>query len=71
MAKSKVELKVGGMTCQGCVRGIEKKLSKVAGVESAVVDLGTGKATVEYDDSQVQAPQLIGAIEQLGYQART
>ena len=28
------------------------KLSKVAGVESARVDLGAGKATVEYDDSR-------------------
>jgi len=71
MAKSKVDLKVAGMTCQGCVRGIEKKLSKVAGVESALVDLGTGRATVEYDDSRVQVAQLIGAIEQIGYQART
>lgn len=66
---AKVELKVEGMTCDGCVRSVERKLSKVAGVGSARVDLAAGKATVEYDDSQAQVDQLIGAVEQIGYHA--
>jgi Cu+-exporting ATPase len=69
VAKSRVELKVDGMTCASCVRSVEKKLSKVAGVESARVNLGTGKATVEYDDSQSQIDQLIAAVEQIGFHA--
>jgi copper chaperone CopZ len=69
MAKSNIELLVSGMTCQGCVRSVEMKLSKVPGVESARVDLGAGKATVEYDDSRVKIDQLIGAVEQIGYHA--
>jgi copper ion binding protein len=68
MAKSNVELQVKGMTCQGCVRSIEMKLSKVPGVESAHVNLGAGKATVEYDDSRANIDQLIGAVEQIGFQ---
>ncbi len=71
MAKAKVELKVEGMTCQGCVRSIQRKLSKVTGVESAQVDLEANKATVEYDDSLANPAQLVGAIEQIGYHART
>jgi copper ion binding protein len=63
-----VELQVKGMTCQGCVRRIEMKLSKVPGVESAHVNLGAGKATVEYDDSRANIDQLIGAVEQIGFQ---
>jgi P-type Cu+ transporter len=70
MATSKTELKVQGMTCEGCVRGIEKKLSKVAGVQSAHVDLASGKATVEYDDTVANPAQLVGAIEQIGYSAQ-
>jgi copper chaperone CopZ len=69
MAKAKVELKVDGMTCQGCVRSIEKKLSGVAGVEYAHVNLGAGLATVEYDDTRTNAQQLIGAVETIGFQA--
>ena len=71
MAKSKVELTVEGMTCEGCVRSVQRKLSKVAGVESAHVNLEAGKATVEYDDSLADPGQLVSAVEQLGYQART
>jgi copper chaperone CopZ len=69
MSKSTVELKVEGMSCAACVRSIEKKLSKVAGVASARVNLGTGRAVVEYDDSRAQADQLIGVVEQIGYHA--
>jgi Cu+-exporting ATPase len=69
MAKSRVELKVEGMSCDACVRSIERKLSKVAGVASARVNLDTGSAVVEYDDSRAQADQLIGAVEQIGYHA--
>jgi P-type Cu+ transporter len=71
MPNSKVELKVEGMTCEGCVRSVQRKLSKVTGVQSARVDLEGGKATVEYDDSIANAAQLVGAIKQIGYQART
>ena len=67
--KTKIELKVEGMTCSGCVRSVEKKLSTVTGVDSARVDLGAGKATVEYDDSRAQAAQLIAAVEQIGFHA--
>jgi copper chaperone CopZ len=57
------------MTCAGCVRSIEKKLSTIAGVAFARVDLAAGKATVEYDDSRVQVDQMIAAVEQIGFHA--
>jgi copper chaperone CopZ len=69
MGKSRLALKVEGMTCDGCVRSVERKLSKVAGVESARVNLETGEAIVEYDDSRAHVEQLIGAVEQIGYHA--
>ena len=64
-----IELKVDGMTCQGCVRSVEKKLSTVAGVESAKVDLAAGRASVNYDPARVDAAKLIGAVEQIGFHA--
>jgi copper chaperone CopZ len=69
MAKSKAEFKITGMTCQGCVRSIEMKLSGVAGVDYAHVNLGAGVATVEYDDSRADVPKLIAAVQQIGFQA--
>lgn len=69
MAKSKAELKIDGMTCQGCVRSIETKLSKVEGVEYAHVNLGAGKATIEYDDAQADVGKLVAAVQQIGFEA--
>jgi copper chaperone CopZ len=69
MAKSKAELKIDGMTCQGCVRSVELKLSGLTGVESAHVNLGAGRATVEYDDSRADVGKLIAAVQQIGFAA--
>lgn len=69
MAKATLELQVEGMSCEACVRSIQRKLSRVAGVESSRVDLETGKARVDYDDTKAGPDQLIGAIEQIGYHA--
>jgi copper chaperone CopZ len=68
MAKSKIEMSVEGMTGEGVVRSIETSLSGVKGVDYAHVNLGAGKISVEFDDSVASADQLIGAVEQLGFQ---
>jgi copper ion binding protein len=69
MAKTKTEITIEGMTCQGCVRSIEKKLSTVAGVDYAHVNLGAGKAVVEYDDSRVDPAKLMHAVNEIGFHA--
>lgn len=66
---NRIELKVDGMTCQGCVRSVEKKLSAIPGVESAHVDLAQGRATVTCDPSRATAEQMIAAVTQIGFQA--
>ena len=69
MTTATVDLKVDGMTCQGCVRSVEKKLSSVAGVQSAKVDLTAGKASVSYDGALADPSKLISAVEQIGFHA--
>lgn len=69
MAQTNVELHVQGMTCQGCVRSVETKLSKLPGVASAHVDLAAGKAAVEYDDARTNPEQMMAAVEQIGFHA--
>jgi Cu+-exporting ATPase len=60
-------LPVTGMTCASCSSRVERGLKKVAGVESAEVNLATEQATVTYDPQQVQPQQLVAAVEQSGY----
>jgi Cu+-exporting ATPase len=59
-------LQVQGMTCASCVGRVEKALSKVPGVESAVVNLATERATVKAL-STVPVATLVAAIEAAGY----
>lgn len=67
--ESKVELKISGMSCAACSAKIEKKLSKMAGVSKANVNLTTEKATVEFDASEVKVTELIKVVQALGYEA--
>ncbi len=41
-----VELQVTGMSCAGCVRTVERVVSKVPGVEKVAVTLESGKVEV-------------------------
>ncbi|GGH62686.1 copper-translocating P-type ATPase [Comamonas phosphati] len=65
-----LELPVEGMTCASCVGRVERALKKVPGVQNAVVNLATEKASLSLDDaSQAQAvvPAAIAAVEKAGY----
>jgi copper chaperone CopZ len=65
-----IKLWVTGMTCGHCRAKVEKALTGVSGVYSAVVDLQDGEAEVDFDDDALTTDQLIGAVEQAGYGAK-
>ncbi|HSG21990.1 MAG TPA: heavy metal-associated domain-containing protein [Azonexus sp.] len=62
-------IKVGGMSCQGCVKNITDVLSGMAGVASAEVSLDAGEAKLAYDPQIVSREALLGAIEDAGFDA--
>ena len=62
-------IKVGGMSCQGCVKNIAGVLSGLAGVGSAEVSLEAGEARVSYDPTAVSREALKAAIEDAGFDA--
>ena len=64
------ELSVEGMTCASCVGRVERALKKVPGVQGAVVNLATEKASLTIEDpaqASVILPQVVAAIEKAGY----
>ena len=63
----KAEMKISGMTCVNCVKAIENSLTKLDGVSSAKVNLGTEIGTVEYDASKLNVSDLETAITDAGY----
>lgn len=60
------DISVDGMTCGACASGIERRLTQIDGVENALVNFATGRATVRHNPSVARA-ELDGAIEALGY----
>lgn len=62
-------IKIGGMSCQGCVKNITGLLSAMAGVTAAEVSLEAGEAMVIYDAEVVARPALLVAVEDAGFDA--
>ncbi|MGB9977857.1 heavy metal translocating P-type ATPase [Methanobacterium sp.] len=66
-SKKKAEIKISGMHCASCALNVEKSLKDLEGVEDAQVNIGTEKATVEYDPEKLKVTELENAIENAGY----
>ncbi|MEO8187311.1 MAG: heavy-metal-associated domain-containing protein [Burkholderiaceae bacterium] len=61
-------MKVGGMTCGGCVSNVTKALNAVDGVKDVAVTLKPGAARIEFDENATSPAQLRAAVEQAGYE---
>ncbi len=65
---AKVEIKTSAI-CEHCKETIEKALNKVDGVKSAVLNVETKIATVEYVTEKLTVDDLRNAISKAGYDA--
>lgn len=64
-----VVIKVGGMSCQGCVKNITGVLTALPGVTAAEVSLDAAEARVAFDPQIVLREALVGAIQDAGFDA--
>jgi copper chaperone CopZ len=55
------------LTCPSCIKKIETTLNKMTGVDSVKVLFNTSKVKTQFDESQIEADQLIETIKRLGY----
>lgn len=69
--EQKTVLDIKGMTCASCVFRIEKVLKKNDGVIKASVNLSTEKASISYESSKIDVPEIISLITEAGYEAKT
>jgi Cu+-exporting ATPase len=60
-------LPITGMTCANCVATVERGLKKQAGVQAAVVNLSSERATVTFDPAEVGLPALLARVKRAGY----
>ena len=61
-------LKIGGMTCGGCVASVQRVLSELDGVQHAEVSLARNEATIEFEPGRVKPADLETAIEDAGFE---
>jgi copper chaperone CopZ len=60
---------IDGMTCQNCVRHVQRALASLPGVR--VADVNIGSATVSFDGEQLREENLRDAIQEAGYRVKS
>ena len=65
MSKKQI-VKVGGMTCEGCVRMVDKTLSALPGVKKADVNLKKKEAVLKVEEPLSEGI-IKKALEEAGY----
>ena len=58
---------VSGMTCSACQAHVEKAVSCIPGVHSAVVNLLQNTLYVEYDEDKLVPADIVSAVRRAGY----
>lgn len=64
-------LNVEGMTCTSCIRHVEGALHELEGIGKVEVKIKDGKVVVEHDPARATPLQMIDALAEAGYEART
>src|SRR5512141_1036819 len=64
-------LPITGMTCANCVATVERNLKRLDGVQSAVVNLSSERATVDFDSAKLALTELIARVNRAGYGVAT
>ena len=68
MAETKqLTLPITGMTCANCVATVERNLKKMDGVQSAVVNLSSERATVDFEPAKLGLTDVIARVNRAGY----
>lgn len=62
-----IRLRIGGMTCVGCERRIERALLRTRGVTAANVSYSTSVAEIAYVPQRVSQAHIKAVIEEAGY----
>ena len=62
-----IELDIDGISCQVCVNKIEKKVSKLNGVKSVVVNLANSRGKIVYDSDVIKLSEILEVMKKMGY----
>jgi Hg(II)-responsive transcriptional regulator len=66
-AMKSLEMKIGGMQCDGCASTVQSVLSREPGVKSSSVSFPQRMASVFYDSAETDAARLAEAVTKAGF----
>ena len=61
-------LSVPGIHCDHCKMSIEKAVGGLSGVDAVAVDIKAGTVELSFNEEALGLDQIIGAIEEVGYE---
>ena len=70
-ATKQLTIPITGMTCANCVATVERNLKKLDGVQNAVVNLSSERATVDFEPAKVGLSDVIARVSRAGYGVAT
>ena len=62
-----LEIPISGMDCAECTQHVQHAIEKLPGIQSVNVFLGTEKAVIKLDPTQVDIPTIRAAVQGAGY----
>ena len=65
----KEQFDITGRTCSACSARIEKSVSKLSGIQEVSVNLLKNSMVASYDESVLNTPEIVRAVEKAGYGA--
>ena len=65
-----VQMRIAGMTCASCAKGLEASLRNMAGVVKVTVDYKAGQAVVTFDTSKQSGESLSKFVASCGYKVK-
>ena len=66
---ARLDLLVTGARCAGCIAKIEREMGALPGVDSARLNLSTGRLSLGLENTGVDPGRIIAALGRLGYPA--
>lgn len=65
-----VQMRIAGMTCAACAKGLEASFRNMVGVVKVTVDYKAGQAVVTFDISKQTAESLARFVASCGYKVK-
>lgn len=64
---TKLSLQITGMSCANCAARVEREISALPGIESAVVNFAIAQLSASFDETAISADSIMEKVQSLGY----